>query len=173
MNTLVIYYSRTGVTRKVAQAIGEALRNVGADSVEIEEITEPKSRKGALGWLMAGKDATLKRPATIHPIKADLASFDVVVIGTPVWAFSCATPVRTFCDQHGREAKQVAFFCTMGGSGDKGAFREMQALCAKRPLATLALIDRQVKQDDSEDFLHKVKAFAETIAAYDPVHATT
>ncbi len=164
MNALVVYYSRTGVTRKAAEAIGEALRNVGADNVQIEEITEPKSRKGALGWLMAGRDATLKRPAAIQPIKADVGSFDVIVIGTPVWAFTCATPVRTFCQEHGREAKQVAFFCTMGGTGDKRALREMEALCAKPPLATLALIDRQVKQDDPEEFLDKVKAFAETIA---------
>lgn len=164
MKVLVIYYSRTGVTRKAAEAIGETLRNLGVNNVEIEEIVETRSRKGVLGFLGAGRDATLKRAAVIEPIEADVGSFDVVVIGTPVWAFTCATPVRTFCDRHGKEAKQVAFYCTMGGSGDKGAFREMESLCGKAPLATLALIDKKVRKDHEQEFVGKVRQFAEAIA---------
>jgi len=143
MNALVTYYSRTGTTRKTAQAIADALRDAGCDNVQSEEIVETRSRKGVFGFLGAGRDATLKRTAVIEPLQADVGSFDIVAIGTPVWAFTCATPVRAFCDQHGREAKQVAFFCTMG--------------------ATLALIERHVKRDDQEKFLDEVKAFAETI----------
>ena len=165
MNVLVIYYSRTGATRKAAETIGEALRAAGSDQVEIEEIIETKSRKGALGWLGAGRDATLKRAAAIEPIEADVGSFDVVAIGTPVWAFTCATPVRTFCEQHGTAAKQVAFFCTMGGSGDKGAFQDMESLCGQAPAATLALIDRHVKAGREEQFLAKVRELAQAIAS--------
>jgi len=165
MNTLVIHYSRTGTTSKAAEAIADALRDAGCDNVESEEIVETRSRKGVLGYLGAGRDATLKRTAVIEPIQADVGSFDIVAIGTPVWAFTCATPVRAFCDQHGKEARQVAFFCTMGGSGDKGAFRDMESLCGKAPVATLALTERHVKQNDQEKFLDKVKGFAEGIAS--------
>jgi len=165
MNVLVVYYSRTGMTRKAGEAIADALREAGCQSVEIEEIVEPKSRKGAVGFLGAGRDATLKRPAVIEPIKADVSSFDLVVIGTPVWAFTCATPVRTFCEKHGTEAHQVAFYCTMGGSGDRQTFQAVESLCGRPPVATLALIDRHVKANRDEDFLAKVREFAKAIVS--------
>ena len=163
MNALVVFYSRTGTTRKAAQAIAEALRSAGAESVESEEITEPRGRKGLLGFLGAGRDAALKRRTAINPIQADLGSFDLVVIGTPIWAFTCAAPVQTFCRQHGADARAVALFCTMGGSGDKKAFQTMEKLCERAPVATLALIDRHVKQDDQQNFLDRVTQFAQAI----------
>ncbi len=163
MNVLVVYYSRTGVTRKAAGAIADALREAGCESVEIEEIVEPRSRRGPLAWLLAGRDSTLKRATVIEPIKADAGSFDVVLIGTPIWAFTVAAPVRTFCEQHGAEASQVAFLCTSSGAGDKRAFREMASLCGQPPLATLSLIDRHVKGNRDEDFLAKVSEFAKAI----------
>jgi len=58
----------------------------------------------------------------------------------------------------------VAFFATMGGSGDKGAFEAMGELTGKAPVATMTLIDRHVKKDDAEGFAAKIKAFAEAIA---------
>ncbi len=61
MKTLVVYYSRTGVTGTVAQALAGQLR------ADIEELRDRKSRRGPLGWLAAGKDATLKRLTDIDP----------------------------------------------------------------------------------------------------------
>ena len=168
MKVLVVYYSRTGTTKKAAETIAAALHNAGVTDVDIERIGAPGERKGMLGWLRAGRDATLKRATAIDPVKADLPSYDRVVIGTPIWAFTCATPVRTFCEQHGRDARQVAFFCTMGGGGDQGAFREMEVLCGRAPVATLALRERHVKQDDQGKFLDRAKEFGETIVSTAP-----
>ena len=54
MKSLVVYYSRTGNAKFVAQTIAEQLGS------EIEEIKDLKSREGALGWISAGRDATQK-----------------------------------------------------------------------------------------------------------------
>jgi len=96
MKVLVVYYSRTGVTRKTSETLAEALRGAGHDAT-VEEIREPKSRKGILGYLGAGFAAMRRKRAQIEPVAADVASFDLVAVGTPVWAFTAATPVRAFC----------------------------------------------------------------------------
>jgi hypothetical protein len=43
-----------------------------------------------------------------------------------------------------RRLPQVAFFCTMGGSGAQRVFDAMAAVSGKQPLATLALTDRDI-----------------------------
>jgi flavodoxin len=141
MKTLVAYYSRTGVTRKAAEDIA---RWLGAD---IEEIIDAKPRGGVIGWLGAGKDASLKRLAEIAPVGRDPAAYELVVVGTPVWAFTMAPAVRTYITRYGQALKRVAFFCTMGGSGDKRTFRHMAGLTGSAPLATLALIEKDVRED--------------------------
>lgn len=141
MKTLIVFYSRSGNTRKVAQAIAAKL---GAD---LEEIIDPKDRSGALGWMAAGKDATFKSATPIKPVEKDPGLYDRVIVGTPVWAFTMASPVRTYLTQHGKGIKQAAFFCTLGGSGDKRTFEDMQGLCGKEPLATAAILEKDIKKD--------------------------
>ena len=141
MKTLVAYYSRTGATRKAAEEIA---RRLGAD---IEEIIDAKPRGGVIGWLGAGKDASLKRLTEIAPVCRGPAAYELVVIGTPVWAFTMAPAVRTYITRHGQAFKKVAFFCTMGGSGDKRTFRHMAGLAGSAPLATLALIEKDVREN--------------------------
>jgi len=161
MKALVMYYSRTGNTRKIAEAIAEALR---ADAeVELEEIVDIKKRRGVFGFIGSGKDAVLKRTTTIEPIRADLSSYDLVVVGTPVWAGSVASPIRTFLSEHGNNVKQPAFFCTTGGTGIKKALRVMEELCGKAPAATLSFTEKGLK--DAEDVATGVKAFVEKLTA--------
>jgi len=164
MKVLMVYYSRTGVTKKTTEKIAELLREKAVE-VEVVEIVEAKKRTGVLGCLRTGKDAMRRHAAPIEPVKADPAAFDLVAIGTPVWAWSVSAPVRTFCQERGKDAQKLAFYCTMGGTGDKGTFEAMQELCGKAPVATLALIDRHVRKDHEEKFVAKARTFAEAIAS--------
>lgn len=164
MRILVIYYSRTGVTRSVAEAVSQALSERDGVDVATEELKEPVDRSGFLGYLRSGFDAMRKKQATIEPIGMDPWSFDVVVVGTPVWAFKVSPPVRTFLARKADRMKNTAFFCTMGGSGEKGTFREMEALCGCAPLAKMALREKDVKSGDEENFRAKVREFADTVA---------
>jgi len=147
---LVVCYSRTGTTRKVAEAVAEML------DCEIEEISDTKKRSGPLGWLRAARDAALRRKAVIQDVKRDPADYEPVIIGTPVWAFSVSCPVRAFLSQYRDRLGRVAFFLTTGGSGIKRTFRHMAELCEKTPIAQLALKMREVKKGVHLD---KVKAF--------------
>jgi len=133
MKTLVVYYTRTGTTAKAAQMIAAAL---GADK---EEIKETGGRGGPLGWLRSGKEASERKPAQVKPLQADPAAYDLVVVGTPVWAGNVSSPVRGFIKQYREKLPGVAFFCTMGSDDPAKTFPEMAEACGVKPTSTLAL----------------------------------
>jgi len=148
MKALVAFYSRTGTTRKVAKSIINMLR------CESEEILDIESRKGFWGYLKSGREAATKKLAKIKGLKKNPYLYDVVIIGTPIWFFNVSSPVRTYISKN--KFKKVAFFCTMGGSGSKRAFSEMEKLCGKKPVSVLALKTKEVL---SESYLKDVEKF--------------
>jgi flavodoxin len=141
MKTLIVYYSRTGITKKAAEGLAGQL------AADVEEIVDLKDRSGALGYLAGGKDATLKKLTEIGPGNAQVEQYDLVVVGTPVWAFTMAPAVRTWLTQNAKAIKQVAMFCTMGGSGAERTFRDMEGVCGKEPVVSLSLVDKDIKAD--------------------------
>ncbi len=150
MKTLVVHYSRTGNTEKAA---AELARVLGADT---ETIIDRKNRKGLIGWLAAGKDSTKKIPAPIDEPKKDPKWYDLVVIGTPVWAWTVSAPVLAYLQKFEGNFPEVAFFLTYDGSMEK-TFGDMAAAAGKQPKATLAVHAKDIK---SGEFLAKVKEFA-------------
>jgi len=164
MKVLVIWYSRSGNTTKVAREIMRALEEQSDEvHVEKQELKEVGvKREVAVGWLKSGRDATLKRKVSIRPVLFDVSSFDLVVIGTPVWAMNMTPAVRVFCEEHGPSCPRVAFFCTMSGKGDERVYREMTQGCRKQPIATLSVADRVATDRDTHQLAAKVEAFART-----------
>ena len=151
MKTLIVYYSRTKTTKKVAEALKEGL------DADIEEIIDTKDRSGPIGYLSAGKDATLRRLTKIEDTKNDPADYGLVIIGTPTWSWNVSTPVRTYLKQMKDKFNRVAFFCTMGGSGYERVFKEMQAAIDKAPVATLTLLTKEVARDEFKEKLNKFR----------------
>lgn len=141
MSTLVIFFSRTGNTRRIGAAIAQEL---GAQQ---EELRTRERWEGALGYLRAARAAVRRTPVTLEPVSQDPRRFEVVIVGTPVWAFTMAAPVRTFLSEHGPQLCRVAFFCTLGGSGAQRTFRHMESLCGRPALATLAVTERDLRSD--------------------------
>ena len=94
MKALVVFYSRTGATKKVAVEIAESLK------CDIEEIIDLHNRKGAIGYLKSGMHATLKKPAKIKKSRKNPASYGTVIIGTPIWSFNVSSPVRAYLMQN-------------------------------------------------------------------------
>lgn len=144
---LVVFYSRSGTTRRIAKALSEALK------CDLEEITEPEPRTGLLGYIRSLLEATGKRPSTILPKKHEVSSYDLVVIGTPVWAWSLSSPVRAYLMATASQLPKVAFFCTLGGSGSESAFAQMTAIVGKEPRAVCAITQRETLSDNYSDRL--------------------
>lgn len=156
LKSLVVYYSRTGTTRKVAEEISKDLKS------EIEEIVDTENRSGVIGWIKTGREAGKKTLAKIESPKKDPASYDVVIIGTPIWNHTFSAPIRTYITQYKNRFKKVAFFRT-GDSIDDDPFDEMESTCGKKPVAKLKLHRKsEVEVNRYED---KVKEFIDKITA--------
>jgi len=157
MKSLIVFYSRTKTTKKVAQVIS---KKIGGD---IEEIFDTKNRKGPVGYFLSGRDATLKNLTSIKKVKKNPSKYDVVIIGTPVWAFTMSTPIRTYIHQNKGKFREVAFFCTLGSSGSKKAFKDMEKLIGKKPIALLDVKTLKVIRgnyiDKANKFVKKIMKF--------------
>ncbi|MFC1731408.1 flavodoxin family protein [candidate division KSB1 bacterium] len=140
MKSLVVYYSRTGNTRKIALEIAVAL------NADIEEITDTENREGVLGYLKSGMQSSLKKQVEIHKPEKDPSKYDLVVLGTPIWSWKLIPPLRTYINDH-KFLKNVAFFCTEQGSGGKGAFKEMESMIGIKPLAKIEIFQKDLKDN--------------------------
>lgn len=135
---LIVYYSRSGTTRKVAESLSALLQ------CEIEEIVEARDRSGILGILRSMIEAVRKRPSSIISPQKDPASYDLVIVGTPVWAWSVSSPVRAYLMAKRSRLPEVAFFCTCGHRGSESTFAEMENIIGKAPCACCGLVARAV-----------------------------
>ena len=64
---LVMYATRTGTTRQVAEAIASEL------DADLAEIVDRRKRLGLMGVVIEGVDAAFKRRTTVEPIETDPA----------------------------------------------------------------------------------------------------
>ncbi|MDD5647040.1 MAG: flavodoxin [Candidatus Bipolaricaulis sp.] len=138
MKGLVVFFTRTGKTRKLAEAMASACGG------ELEELREVGiHREGIGGWLRAGRDGMRQRTVTIEPAARRAADYDVVFVGSPVWGGNLCPAVRTYLKEAGGDMKRVALFCTMDGKEDGGTFASMRSLVASaRVVGELAVRGR-------------------------------
>ena len=154
MKALIVYFSRTERTRKVAEAIASLM---GSD---LEEIREKRGRGGPLGWLRSGMESTRGMLPDIEPLGIDPASYDLVVVGTPIWASNASSPVRAFVNQYGDRIRGVAFFCTGDGSEADEAFKGLEELLGRKPQSTMALLGEEREGAPAEV---KIREFADSL----------
>ena len=133
--TLVVYYSRSGTTHKVAE---ELARELGAD---LERITDHEDRKGFIGYMKSGREASTDILVDIDEPKWDPAGYDLVVIGTPVWAWKMCSPVRSYLAKYAGRIKEAAYFCT--ADGKEGKTLEGMATFAGKPAKASMVIYRK------------------------------
>ena len=147
MKSLVVYYSRTNTTKKLAEDIAS---KTGAD---VEEIKPKKDYHGKLGYARGGKHAISEKIIDLEPLKFDPADYDLVYLGVPVWAGKSATPMISYIKENEGKFNDVKFFVTAGGSGFESTLEQLEKYVGKAPLKTLALTTKQVKHDEFKDDL--------------------
>jgi hypothetical protein len=133
---LIVYYSRTGTTRRDAELLASEL---DADIEPIREPDGPEPRNGARGFIRSLIDALCHRRAQVMPALLDVAAYDLVIVGAPVWARGACAPARAWLEWHGRQIRRLALFCCEGAFGGKAALQQMSAAAGKVPLATCVL----------------------------------
>ena len=127
MKTLVVYYSLTGKTDVVAQALAKEL---GADVRRVEAIETPSVN----WWFIIFRSISAMRGAQseIRPIDTDFQAYDRIFVGSPVWAGSPSTPINAFIAKADFSGKEAIPFMTMGGNDASGALKRMSDRIEKR-----------------------------------------
>jgi flavodoxin len=157
MKTLVVYYSRTGKTRFVAEKVIAELK------ADIEKIVDLKNRSGRFGFLKAGYDATRGNETEIAETQKSPSEYDLIVIGTPVWNSRPASAIRTYLKKNDLAGKKVAVFCTNEGMGEEKAVERTKALISNGDIVGELVVSKvfeNKEENDSKisDWCHKLSS---------------
>ena len=115
MTVLVVYYSRSGATARLAKAIA---RRLGADC---DEITDGGRHKGVIGCGRA-YFASLTRASTPAVAAINPANYKSVIVGSPVWGGQIASPVRQYLQTQDLDTRLIGGFCTSWDGGPQDQF---------------------------------------------------
>ena len=121
MKTLVVYYSKTGTTKKVAQAVIEK------KSCDYDELQYDKKTK-----------------AVNHA--HDPSDYEHIVLLAPVWAFALAEPMKKYLAMHKANIKRYDLIVTCGAWGLRGCVRNCLSAIGKPPENALKFKAKQVRR---------------------------
>ena len=161
MKTLIVYYSLEGNTKYAAYKIAET---IGAGVLKLV----PKKAyhdKGFAKFLWGGKSALMAETPELEPLEVNLAEFDRVVFGFPVWAGTFAPPIRSFAAMYKEDlqGKKLAAFACQSGVGGEKAIEKLRALIGAEKIDPIAVfIDPKEKPSQSKDA--QIAAFCEKLA---------
>ncbi len=117
---LIAYFSWSGNTKSIAEKIQTL---TGGELYEIvPETPYPTDHEELTVIAVEEKEKNIN-----PPIKntVDIANYDVIFVGTPVWWYTMASPVRTFLTTNNFEGKTIIPFITHGGGGEYSIAEEM------------------------------------------------
>ena len=123
---LVVYFSATGTTAMVALTIADI---TGGTLYEI--VPQRAYTSDDLDWNDRQSRSSVEmnnpqsRPA-IKGTKADVAAYDVIFIGYPIWWDQAPRIINTFIESHDLTGKTLVPFATSGGSGISNSVKELR-----------------------------------------------
>lgn len=129
MKILVAYFSASGQTAKLAKTLAGV---TGGDLFEIAP--ETAYTAADLDWMDKKSRSTIEmkdpksRPAIAGKV-ADMAQYDTVFVGFPIWWYQAPRIIETFLESYDFSGKTVIPFATSGGSGMGRTVDELRKLC--------------------------------------------
>lgn len=144
----VVFYSRTGNTKKVGELIARKL------NCSTEEIVDNRDRKGVLGYI--GAVIKPRAPTTIQDMTDP--KDNLVIIGTPIWWYTQTTSVKAYLEKY--KPKKVAYFFTCNVDNKITAFEDMEKTCGLKPIATLRIDKKEMEDLENSE---KVNEFVKSL----------
>ena len=120
---LIVYYSLTGNTKFIAETIQTELN---ADILPLKPIRELKAESG-MRYFWGGFQTYMKRKPKLENYTVKPEDYDLIVLGSPVWAWRYSPPIHSFIANHDLSGKKVALWMCHAGDGIKamGRFKEL------------------------------------------------
>ena len=161
--SVVVYFSQTGTTKKLAGVMKQA---VNADEIELKLVTPYPSTYDSTIAVVGAQRESKQWPA-LENAKLDLAKYDTVYLGYPIMFGSFAPPIYSFLDSNDLSGKVVVPFCTYGSGGRKASAAELKTL---EPNANVTLAmgvsNKRMTRDDGDSIAKvEVETFLANLAA--------
>lgn len=156
---LIVYYSYEGNTEFVAESIHKI---TGGDLLRLEVVSE-KEKKGFSKYLWGGSQVIMGKKPELKTPKYDIKDYDLVFLGSPIWASSFAPAFNTYLDGLNElTGKDIALFCCHAGSGGTKAFKKLKGkLEGNTIVSQIEFLDPK-KNIDSAELDNQVKAWIES-----------
>lgn len=154
MKKAVVFYSLSGNTQAAAKEIAEG---IGADLIELKLVkpfpTE-KSKQLALG----GMQAMFGMKPAIQELSKNIKEYDVLILGTPIWAGTIAAPVHSFLNKYQVLDKIVAVLTFSGGGDNKRCIAKLSKRLPRLKVeVTLANRDSDLAIHNADKIHHFIK----------------
>ena len=167
---LVAYFSRVdenygvgyitkGNTRIIAEMIAE---KTGAELFEIEKVGGYPAVYEECKSVASREKATNVRPQLTAQVE-NMADYDVVFLGYPIWYGDAPMPVYTFLESYDFSGKQIVPFCTHGGSGLSGTEQRLMLTCPNVKILSGFAISGETAQNHPEQAEPKVAEWLKRI----------
>jgi len=142
LKTLVLYYSYEGSTQKVAEYLTKSL---GLDIARVIPVKEMKT-KGFGKFFWGGSQVIMKKKPDILPLNIDFDQYDLILLGSPIWAGTFTPPIYTLLESGLLHDKKLGYFyCHEGGA--KGAVDKLKAVCGPTNTVISSFSCPNVKND--------------------------
>ena len=114
LRILVVYYSFEGNTKLISESIAEEM---DSDILKLE-VVKPISND-VTKYIVGGKQVILREKPKLITYEFKPENYDVLFIGTPIWAWNYAPALRTFFEENSVKNKKIALFSCEGSSNGK------------------------------------------------------
>jgi flavodoxin len=155
-NVLIIYYSRSGNTREIANQIHD---RVGGDIIELQTVEPYPDEYDAVTKQAKQELNSGYKPALKTKIE-NIGSYDVIFVGSPIWWGTIAAPVKTFLSEYDLSGKTIVPFITHAGSGLGRSVTDIATLCPNSTILDgLAVWGRDAKtaQNDVSAWVRRLR----------------
>lgn len=157
MKTLVMYFFRSGHTEKIGKELASKI------DADVEKIKDEKKRRGIIGWIRSGRDSIKKRTTSIQKLKYKPQEYNIVIVGTPVWAGDVPPATRTMLEKYQRKIDNVAFFSTSKSGETRKLYSTMAKTVGMDSISTLSITEKEIKKDNYKE---KMDEFIDELTTY-------
>ena len=154
--TLVAYFSASGVTKRTAEQLAQA---AGADLYEIRPAVP--YTQADLNWMDKKSRSSVEmndrsyRPELADK-DADIASYDRIFLGFPIWWYVAPTIINTFLESYDFAGKEIVLFATSGGSGLGKTLQGLAPSCPGADIREGKLLNGNPSADELKKWVEQI-----------------
>jgi flavodoxin len=131
MKTLIVYFSYEGNSALIAELLKAAIP--GVDTLELKP-EDDKKREGLAKYIWGGRQVMTHAKPKLKPYTAAIDQYDLIILGTPVWAGSYSPAIASFLSQTKISGKKLALYCCHAG-GKRNTLDKLKAALAGNTIA--------------------------------------